>query len=291
MSVYDIAPSELIGTSIVELHHCLACYERADEFDVINDHSGLPAAALGGVVETPTLHTVHGPMDAIGGTVYEQIARVSPQVGLISISHEPADAEAGSPVGRELPERARPLALPGQAPPWRLPPLPRAHEPGQGLPPGDRRRRLGGTALEDRGEEARVGGGGLLRRVRAAAPLGQDRVPRRGHARREGRAAAERARDAVSDRVGRAVRPRHDRVHGVRDAGDRDAVRRRARGDRATAAAGSSSTTTATWSTRWRPPTRWSPSSFERYAEEHYSPERMVADYVAAYAEHIERVR
>ena len=34
--------------------HALACYERADEFDVVNDHSGLPAAALGGAVETPS---------------------------------------------------------------------------------------------------------------------------------------------------------------------------------------------------------------------------------------------
>ena len=41
-SVYEKAPSELIGTSIVELHHCLHCYERADEFEVVNDHSGLP---------------------------------------------------------------------------------------------------------------------------------------------------------------------------------------------------------------------------------------------------------
>ena len=86
VSVYDIAPSELIGTSIVELHHCLACYERAGDFDVINDHSGLPAAALGGAVATPVLHTVHGPLDSLGGVVYEQIARLAPQVGLISIS-------------------------------------------------------------------------------------------------------------------------------------------------------------------------------------------------------------
>jgi glycosyltransferase involved in cell wall biosynthesis len=84
--VYDVAPSELIGTSITELRHCLACYERADEFDVINDHSGLPAAAVGGAVATAVVHTVHGPLDAEGGLVYEQIARVSPQVGLISIS-------------------------------------------------------------------------------------------------------------------------------------------------------------------------------------------------------------
>ena len=44
-------------------------------------------------------------------------------------------------MGRELPERARLLALPGEAAPRRLPALPRPDEPGQGLPPRDRRRR------------------------------------------------------------------------------------------------------------------------------------------------------
>jgi glycosyltransferase involved in cell wall biosynthesis len=84
--VYEEAASELIGTSIVEIHHCLACYERAAEFDVVNDHSGLPSAVIGGAVQTPVLHTVHGPLDSIGGVVYEQVARVAPRVGLISIS-------------------------------------------------------------------------------------------------------------------------------------------------------------------------------------------------------------
>ncbi len=84
--VYENAPSELIGRTLPELHHCLACYERADEFDIVNDHSGLPAAVVGGAVSTPVLHTVHGPLDAEGGVIYEQIARVCPQVGLISIS-------------------------------------------------------------------------------------------------------------------------------------------------------------------------------------------------------------
>lgn len=97
VSVYERAPSELIGTSIVELHHALACYERAEEFDVVNDHSGLPAAALGGTVATPTLHTVHGPLDSIGGIVYEQIARVSPQVGLISVSMNQRQPKPGLP--------------------------------------------------------------------------------------------------------------------------------------------------------------------------------------------------
>ena len=86
VSVYPVAPSERIGTSLTELHHALACYERADQFDVVNDHSGLPAAALGGAVETAVVHTVHGPLDGEAGPVYEQVARVAPHVGLISLS-------------------------------------------------------------------------------------------------------------------------------------------------------------------------------------------------------------
>jgi glycosyltransferase involved in cell wall biosynthesis len=87
ISVYDEAPSRQIGRSIPEMHHALACFERASEFDIINDHSGLPAAAFGGLVETPVVHTLHGPLDGpIAPKIYEQIARVAPKVGLISIS-------------------------------------------------------------------------------------------------------------------------------------------------------------------------------------------------------------
>ena len=73
-SVFPTAPSERIGQTLPELQHCLASYERADEFDVINDHSGLPAAAIGGLIDKPVLHTIHGPLDGEGGAIYEQIA-------------------------------------------------------------------------------------------------------------------------------------------------------------------------------------------------------------------------
>jgi glycosyltransferase involved in cell wall biosynthesis len=86
VAVYEEAPSHRIGTSLPELRHALTCYERAGEFDVVNDHSGLPAAALGGAVETPVVHTVHGPLDGEAGPIYEQIARVVPELGLISLS-------------------------------------------------------------------------------------------------------------------------------------------------------------------------------------------------------------
>ncbi len=84
--VYELPPSDRLGRSVPDLHHALACYERAHEFDVVNDHSGMLAAALGGAVATPVVHTVHGPLDSEAGHVYERISRVSPHVGLISIS-------------------------------------------------------------------------------------------------------------------------------------------------------------------------------------------------------------
>jgi len=85
-SVFKHAPSEQIGRSLPDLRHILACYERAGEFDVINDHTGPLGAVLGELVSTPVVHTVHGPLDGEPGDVYESIGRVAPSVGLISIS-------------------------------------------------------------------------------------------------------------------------------------------------------------------------------------------------------------
>ncbi len=85
-SVFEHAPSELIGRSLPELHHALAAYERAGEFDVINDHTGPLGAALGGLVDAPVVHTVHGPLNEEAGLVYEALDRIEPKVGLISIS-------------------------------------------------------------------------------------------------------------------------------------------------------------------------------------------------------------
>jgi glycosyltransferase involved in cell wall biosynthesis len=86
VSVFETAPSELIGRSLPELQHALACFTRADEFDVINDHAGPASIPLGGLVETPVVHTVHGPLGGDPGDVYDGLARVAPSVGLISIS-------------------------------------------------------------------------------------------------------------------------------------------------------------------------------------------------------------
>jgi glycosyltransferase involved in cell wall biosynthesis len=86
VSIYDEAPSEKIGVTQYELRHALACFERADEFDVINDHSGPLGALAGGVVDVPVLHTVHGPLGGEPGLLYKSLNVVAPEVGLISLS-------------------------------------------------------------------------------------------------------------------------------------------------------------------------------------------------------------
>jgi glycosyltransferase involved in cell wall biosynthesis len=86
VAVYELAPSAEIGRSEVEVKHALACFERGDEFDVITDHSGPPAAVIAGAVKTPTVHTVHGPLEGEPGELYESVAKVSPSTGLISIT-------------------------------------------------------------------------------------------------------------------------------------------------------------------------------------------------------------
>jgi len=83
---YDEPPSMRIGLSLPDLHHALTCYAKAGDFDLINDHSGPLAAALGAAPAVPVCHTVHGPLTGEPGDVYSLIGRVSPSVGLISIS-------------------------------------------------------------------------------------------------------------------------------------------------------------------------------------------------------------
>jgi glycosyltransferase involved in cell wall biosynthesis len=84
--VYEEAPSQWIGRSHWELNHALACYTNAGEFDVINDHTGMLGIAVSGLVETPVVHTVHGPMNGEPGEMYEQLAGLVPNLHLISIS-------------------------------------------------------------------------------------------------------------------------------------------------------------------------------------------------------------
>jgi glycosyltransferase involved in cell wall biosynthesis len=86
VSYFDEAPSSRIGTTQADLLHALTCFERADGFDVLNDHSGPLAAAMGCLTETPLIHTVHGPLVGEWGTIYRKLGGISSRLGLVSLS-------------------------------------------------------------------------------------------------------------------------------------------------------------------------------------------------------------
>ncbi len=85
-SVFPVAPSEWIGQTFWELQHAVSCLERARDFDVISDHTGLLGLALGSMGPTPLAHTVHGPVTGVPGELYEHIVGMLPHAALISVS-------------------------------------------------------------------------------------------------------------------------------------------------------------------------------------------------------------
>jgi glycosyltransferase involved in cell wall biosynthesis len=85
-AVFPTAPSEWIGHTFWELRHMIFALRRSQGFDVIHDHTGLMGLALGGLVDVPFCHTVHGPLDGVPGALYEDVLSLVPRAKLISIS-------------------------------------------------------------------------------------------------------------------------------------------------------------------------------------------------------------
>ena len=171
-----------------------------------------------------------------------------------------------------VPQRARPRRLPLPPRPRRVPPLPRPHVVGQGRAPGDRgRARQPASRSSSPGRSASTPSRTYFDEM--VKPLLGEDAEYLGETtpRLEGRPAPERARDALPDRLGGALRARDDRVHGLRHAGDRDALRRGAGGRRAWPQRDHRGRATA----RWRPPSRTPTASIRpsaaRYVEEHFS--------------------
>lgn len=85
-SVFQTAPSEWIGHTFWELQHAAHAFRSSTDCDVIHDHTGLLGLALGGLLDVPFCHTVHGPLDGPPGALYQQVLDLNPRAKLISIS-------------------------------------------------------------------------------------------------------------------------------------------------------------------------------------------------------------
>jgi glycosyltransferase involved in cell wall biosynthesis len=81
------------GRTLPELEHTLEAWIQAPRFDLVNDHSGLLAAAMADLCPVPVCHTVHEPLTGHLGTTYRLIANANRRLQLISLSlkqREPA---------------------------------------------------------------------------------------------------------------------------------------------------------------------------------------------------------
>ena len=80
----EVPPEELIGDPWYEAAHAVSAYERADEFDLVHDHTGPVGASIGAMRDCPTVHTLHGPFTDQTRMLYRRIAR---RHWFVAISH------------------------------------------------------------------------------------------------------------------------------------------------------------------------------------------------------------
>jgi glycosyltransferase involved in cell wall biosynthesis len=113
------AHPESIERSLFEADHVGRAFEAVDEaaqsgqpFDIVHDHSGYTALAMADRLDTPLVHTVHGPFDqdttefyghhgSKGGIIcisHSQAAMAPPGIDLRGVVHNPIDVESW-PVG------------------------------------------------------------------------------------------------------------------------------------------------------------------------------------------------
>ena len=240
----------------------------------------------------PFCHTVHGPLEGRPGRLYEEVVSSRPEVKLISISMNQRKPKLGLPWIANCPN-----ALDLSVYPFRRKSggeylaLPRAHEPGQGRTSGTRGRARDGPAAEDRRQVPGAARDPLLRRVRPPAPRRVDRVRGRGRARRQGRAPAGRPRALCTRSTGRSrsacaieamacgtpvIATRRGAVPEILDHGRTGIIVDNYRDMEDPAVLEQADSL--------------DPAEIRREVEERFSPEHMVADYVAAYEATIARL-
>jgi glycosyltransferase involved in cell wall biosynthesis len=71
----EVPPQEVIGDPWYEAAHAVSAYDRADEFDLLHDHTGPVGVSVGALSNCPTIHTLHGPFTQQAHMLYSRVAR------------------------------------------------------------------------------------------------------------------------------------------------------------------------------------------------------------------------
>lgn len=90
VTVFEQPPSEELGSPWRDLVHVLGAYHRIDGFDIVHDHSGIIGPAIGALLAArgagpPVVHTLHGPWTAEASQLY---LAMPPDLRLVAISED-----------------------------------------------------------------------------------------------------------------------------------------------------------------------------------------------------------
>jgi glycosyltransferase involved in cell wall biosynthesis len=96
-SAYDEAQSDRLGSLVPELNHALSCFERADDYDLVHDHTGLLGAALAETTGTPVVSTIQWAVEGEVAEILRRAARVCPTLRLVSVSLRQQRADGALP--------------------------------------------------------------------------------------------------------------------------------------------------------------------------------------------------
>jgi glycosyltransferase involved in cell wall biosynthesis len=99
---------DLLGLSVIELHHLIHAYDAVADFDIIHDHTILGPVYAQGRCRGRVVTTNHAPFTAELNDIYR---RIVPHAALIAISHDHASRSA-VPVSAVIHHGVRPEDFP-----------------------------------------------------------------------------------------------------------------------------------------------------------------------------------
>ncbi len=135
---------DAIERSLFEVDHVAEAFDQIDlagqleRFDVIHDHCGFTGLAMANRIDTPLVHTLHGPFTADTAAFYAHHGHKGTLVGIshAQLASAPSELEPLGPIPNPIDLQR--LANAGAQ--GRLPALDRADEPREGTAPGHRSR-------------------------------------------------------------------------------------------------------------------------------------------------------
>ncbi len=86
VSTFAESRSDDLGLTQPELLHALTCVHDAHAFDVVSDHTGALGLALSNLTSTPFVNTVHGTLAGEAGALYRRVCEVTPGAALVSLT-------------------------------------------------------------------------------------------------------------------------------------------------------------------------------------------------------------